>query len=107
MLICLGRSRGSADVNVDSRDLYRMSLDRDGASHMESNPQGGVRGAVERKTGLMKHFGDSGYDGRGKLTAFRSPFSLVRAHSAQLGHPPRCRSVAKMGSNLNWLLRIV
>jgi hypothetical protein len=40
MLICLGRSRGSADVNVDSRDLYRMSLDGDGASHMESNPQG-------------------------------------------------------------------
>jgi hypothetical protein len=54
---------------------------------------------VERKTGLRKHFGDSGYDGRGKLTAFRSPFSLVGAHSAQSGHPPRCRSVAKMGAH--------
>ena len=40
MLICPGRSRGSANVNVDPRDFYRMSLDRDGASHMESNPQG-------------------------------------------------------------------
>src|SRR5271166_264065 len=40
MLICLGRSRGRADVNVYPRNLYRMSLDRDGASRMESNPQG-------------------------------------------------------------------
>jgi hypothetical protein len=61
-------------------------------------PDVGVRGPVEQKTGFRKHRGDSGYEGRGKWTAFKSPFSLVGAYSAQRAIRRWCRSVAKMGA---------
>jgi hypothetical protein len=58
----------------------------------------GVPGAVERKIRLRKRFGGSGYDGGGQLTGIQRPVSVVRAHHAQVGRPPRYRRVAQMSA---------
>lgn len=58
----------------------------------------GIRSAVERKTRLRKRFGGSGFDGGGKLTAFRCRFLSSEHNHAQAGRPPRCRRVAQMSA---------
>jgi len=70
MLICFGRSRGGTDVNVNPRDLYWMSLDRDGASDMKSNPQGQHEDDKEEQRQRFRFKGFEEFHQNGRASGF-------------------------------------